>query len=178
MTWLGITALVGTAIHYAVLLYRGWPWDLVRACHLAGVLVGVGCVADWPPLVAVGVLWLLIGLPLWVVGIATGDEFLPTSSFTHVGALVVGLIYLADRGMPRGVWWQALIAVAILQRVTPFVTPHEQNVNLASSVYKGWENWFPTYFRYWLFLTACFAVGCIAGDVGLSHLIGTTDEHR
>jgi hypothetical protein len=43
---------------------------------------------------------------------------------------------------------------ARLQQLSRFITPPAANVNLAFSVYTGWERYFPTYRTYWLVMFA------------------------
>ena len=172
MNWLGLLALAGTAIHWAYHLYHQRPWDLLWACHLAAVLIGIGCIFDWPACVGVGVMWLSVGVPMWIISLATGEEFAPTSLLTHVGGLTVGLIYVAERGMWPGAWWQALIALIVLQRVCRWVTPADANVNLAVAVPKGWESWFPSYIWYWLLMTLVFAMVFVSTELALRWMWG------
>lgn len=172
MKWLGLAALLGTAIHYTYHLYHQRPWDLLWACHVAALLIGVGCLFDWPPCVGVGVLWLVVGVPMWLLDLATGGELTPTSLLTHVGGLTVGLIYIGNRGMPSGAWWQAILAMAALQLVCRWTTPADANVNLAHAVYQGWEGWFPSYRWYWVFLMGVFGVVFVAAEWGLTWSFG------
>lgn len=173
MRWLGAVALAGTAIHYAYHLYHQRAWDLLWACHVAAALIGVGCLLDWPACVGIGVLWLIVGVPLWLLDLATGGEFTPTSVLTHVVGLVIGLIFVAARGMPAGAWWQALLALVALQQLCRRVTPERANVNIAFAVHKGWEHWFPSYFWYWLLWAGVFALTFAASEWGLRWMFGT-----
>jgi hypothetical protein len=173
MRWLGVLALAGTAIHWAYHLVHQRPWDLLWACHLAAALIGIGCLLDWPPGVGIGVLWLCVGVPLWVLGLATGDEFAPTSILTHVGGMAIGLIYVGYRGMPVGSWWQAILALIALQQLCRWVTPADKNVNMAFAVYQGWETWFPSYLWYWVLFTIVFALVFFGSEWGLRFVFGT-----
>ncbi len=173
MKWLGMIALAGTAIHYGYHLYHHRPWDLLWACHVAAALIGLGCLFEWPACVGIGVLWLIVGVPLWILDIASRGDWTPTSFFTHIVGLVVGLIYIGARGMPAGAWWQAVLALIVLQQLCRWVTPASENVNVAFAVYKGWERWFPSYLWYWLLLTVLFALVFAGSEWGMRWLWGT-----
>lgn len=109
------------------------------ACHVASLLAGLGILLRRAALVGVGVLWLLIGIPLWFVYLAIGEPFHPTSLLTHVGGFAVGCHGLRLLGMPRGLWWQALVGLWLLLGIARLTSPPELNVNLAWHVYQRSE---------------------------------------
>jgi len=80
MRVLGIVAFVFYAIHATAHLYRGEPYDLLWACNVAAVLVALGLLLRNATLNAIGLLWLCFGTSLWILDLATGGEFLPTST--------------------------------------------------------------------------------------------------
>ena len=145
---LGVIALACYATHAAWHLAHHRPDDLLWACHLACVLVGVGLLASSPTLVAIGVSWLSFGLPLWAIDLATGGEFLPTSVLTHVVGFALGILGVRRLGFPRGTWWKAALAFVALWPITRALTERAANVNLAFSVHPGWERVFPVYAVY------------------------------
>lgn len=148
MRALGIVALVCYAIHGAVHVHRGQPYNLLWSCHIAALLVGFGLLSRNATLNATGFLWSCLGLPLWILDLATGGEFIVTSPLTHVGAFVLGLIGVRKLGMPRHAALKALAAYATLWVVCRVVTPPALNVNLAFRVHHGWEQYFPSYALY------------------------------
>jgi hypothetical protein len=155
--WGGL-ALAFYAIHAGHHLLRGHPEDLLWACHLGAVCVGVGLLARLPAVNAVGFVWLATGDSLWLLDLASGGEFIPTSLFTHVGGLALGALGLARFGMPRHTWWRATLAILVLQQLCRFTTPPQANVNLAHAVWSGWEEVFPSTIGYQIALLAIGAV--------------------
>jgi hypothetical protein len=162
MRWLGIAALTCFAIHATYHLLSGRAPDLLWGCHVATVLVGLGALLERPVPVAVGVLWLCFGNPLWALDVTTGGEFLPTSLFTHVGGFVIGLLALRTLRFPARSWLYAAAGYLVLLGATRLLTPRASNVNLAFAVAPGWERTFPSYPAYLLLLmtagTATFFV--------------------
>jgi hypothetical protein len=152
MRALGLVAFVCYAIHAAVHLHRGQPYDLLWGCHIAALLVGLGLLLRNATLNAIGFLWSCLGLPLWLIDIATGGELIATSPLTHLGAFILGLIGVRRLGMPRGAAMKALGALAALWAVCRAVTPPAANVNLAFRVHDGWEPYFPSYALYFTML--------------------------
>ena len=96
-----------------------------------------------------GALWLSLGTPYWILDVSSGGEFIPTSVLTHIGGLGLGLHALRQQGIPRGAWWQALLAMIPLQLLSRLLTPRAANVNLAWDVYPGVAKLFPGYPLYW-----------------------------
>ena len=131
------------------LLFRHEPENLFWACNLACLWVGLGLATRRPALHAMGLLWLCMGVPIWLTDMATGGELIVTSAFTHVGGLVLGLLGVRELGMPRGSWWRAGLGVAALTVATRTLTPRALNVNIAFYVWPGWEKSFPYFPVYW-----------------------------
>ncbi|HEX6099935.1 MAG TPA: hypothetical protein VF432_26720 [Thermoanaerobaculia bacterium] len=144
----GLAALACYAIHAAVHLHRGEPYDLLWSCHIAALLVGLGLLLRNATLNAIGFLWSCLGLPLWLLDLATGGTFLPTSALTHLGAFALGLFGVRRLGMPRQAALKALGAFVALCALCRAITPPAANVNLAFRVHGGWEPYFSSYALY------------------------------
>lgn len=170
MRWLGALVLTGTAVHAAYHLRHGRPWDLLWMCHVGSLLVGLGLLFRWPQAMGIGVLWLAAGLPFWLLDLATGGEFMPTSLFTHVGGLIAGIVGVIKLGMPAGGWWKAVLALAALHQACRWLTPATANVNLAFSVHPGWERWFPSYRWYYATLLVTLAAAFFGIERGLRRI--------
>jgi len=166
MLWLGLGALACYAIHAGSHVLAGRPADTLWACHVATLLVGVGALVESATVIAIGVLWLAFGNPLWALDLSTGGEFLPTSPLTHVGGFALGCLALKRLGVPKAAWWKAALAFVALLGLTRALTPRSANVNLAFAVAPGWERTFPAYPPYLAMLlgigTAVFFVAEIA----------------
>ena len=149
-------ALACYTVHAARNLAHGEPENLFWACHLAVLLVALGFALRSPALNAIGFLWSMMGNPLWLLDLAGGGEFLPTSLLTHVGGLVLGVAGIRRFGMPSGAWWKAGALFALLQILCRAVTPEAANVNVAFRVWAGWESTFPSYGLYLAVLYPAF----------------------
>ena len=97
---------------------RGYRGLLAAAGLVLGLLLGIGLLPALGFAFAAG-----CGLPFWLLELASGGEFAPTSLLTHVLGLALGLVALAWAGLPGGVWWKALLAVALLQEFCRWATP-------------------------------------------------------
>jgi hypothetical protein len=173
--WAGSMAIIFYMAHAATWLLRGAPANLLWACHLGCLLVGIAVLADRPAPNAVGVLWLALGNILWCINLAGGGEFICTSQLTHLGGLLIGLWYARRAGFPGGSWLKALVAIAALHVLSGFVTPTRENINLAFSVFAGWEKIFPDFQLYRLFLLAAAAALFYTLELGLRRVSPKTN---
>jgi len=144
----GVAALVCYAIHAAFHLVHGRPEELLWACHLGAALVGAGLLSSSPTINGIGLLFLCMGTPIWLMDLAGGGEFYPTSCFTHLGGLAIGLYGARRLGLPSGTWWKAVTALITLILVCRLVTPQRANVNVAFAIYAGLEKVFPSHLVY------------------------------
>jgi hypothetical protein len=157
MVWYGIAALSCYGVHATFHLVHGRPEDLLWACHLGAAIVGVGLIAPSQTVNGIGTLFLCLGTPIWLMDLVGGGEFYPTSLFTHVGGLAIGLFGVHRLGMPRGSWWKTCLALVVLILISRLVTPAAANVNVAFAIYPGMERFFRSHLSY---LTTMI---CIAG---------------
>ena len=154
MKRLGCLALACYAVHAGFHLYHGRPEDLLWACHMGAAVVGLGLLLSSATMNGVGVLLLCMGTPLWLLDLAGGGEFYPTSCFTHLVGLAIGIYGVYRLGMPRGTWWKASITLVALIAICRVITPEHANVNVAFAIQRGWESYFPSHGVY---LTAMIA---------------------
>lgn len=150
----GLVAVGAYAVHAGHHVLRGHPEDALWACHLGTLLVAVGFFLRAPTANAIGFFWLLIGNVCWMIDLANGAEFLPTSTLTHGVGIVLAIVGLRAFGLPPHAWWQAVIAFVALQQLTRWMTPPGANVNVAFAVWTGWEERFPSYPPYIAMLLA------------------------
>jgi hypothetical protein len=147
-------AIVFYSIHAGALIYSKQAHHIVWSCHLGCLLVGVGLLALHPWLSSVGFLWLALGVPLWILNVFTRNEFMLTSTFSHLGGLAIAIYGFKYLKMPRLAWAAATAGLVLLGWFSRLVTPEHANVNLSFSVWKGWEETFPSYFWYAILLLA------------------------
>lgn len=145
MTKLGLAALGCYAIHAAFHLFHGRPEELLWSCHIGAAVVGTGLLFSSAATNGIGLLFLFMGTPIWLLDLAGGGVFYPTSCFTHLGGLAIGLYGAVRLGMPPGTWWKSVVALAALIAVCRLVTPPVANVNVAFAIYAGLERVFPNH---------------------------------
>jgi hypothetical protein len=108
-----------------------------------------------PSVIRVSVIWLILGLPLWIWWLIQAGTTDVTSFFTHIGGLTVGILALAKIRARSKIWLHALFGFVLLQQFCRLFTPEKLNVNMSQSlyvdgVYVGGEKFFNVYWQYWL----------------------------
>jgi len=154
---LGLAAVTFYLAHAIESVLRRQPDNLLWVCNVGVLLAGIALLFGWSTLNGVATFWLVPGLPLWIYDLSKGGEFLWTSTLTHGGGLVVGLIGIRRLGLPRGNWWKATAALVPLIVLCRVATPAKQNINLSHAPYPGWETTFPSHLVYIASLFATFA---------------------
>src|SRR5258708_3371649 len=157
MRWLGFLALIFYGIHAGFHIWHGHPWDALWVCNLGTALVGIGFLLGSPIWLGIGSLWLIVGFPFWILDLVSGGEFLPTSLATHVGGLGLGLYGSWKLGVPRHIWWKAVLGLVMLQLVCGVITRSEANVNVAFRLYESVSSQFNSYVNYELFLLVFYS---------------------
>ena len=139
-TVLGLLACAFFAVHAACQWWAGTSENLLWACHAADLFVGIGLLVRSRTVTAAGVLMLAIGVPLWLINLAYGGAFYPTSMLTHFGGLAVGIAGMHCLGVPERAWLTALGLTAVLLVASRVLTSPAANVNL---VYQAWQQFWP-----------------------------------
>jgi len=157
---LAVLAVLVWGAHAMEVLVRGRPVELLWMCNVAGLVLAIGCAMRRAELVGIATSFLALGTPLWIGDLLAGGELYPTSVFSHWGGLAIGAAASRELGWDRHAWWRSTLSLLTLVIVTRQVpSAGAGNVNLAFSVWPGWEDLFPTYPSYFVFLfLACTAV--------------------
>ena len=138
---------------------KGEIAHILWVCHISNLLIALGLFLGCAELIRISTLWLIIGAPLWPIDILRTGVMEPTSFGTHYAGLLIGLfLILREKGMGKYSWIYASIWFLLLQQVARMFTPLELNINLAHSIYPGWEQFFSGYWQYWIFTTVSSAI--------------------
>jgi hypothetical protein len=156
---LGLLPLAFFLAHLSYYWRNGGLEQMLWICTVSNLALAVGlfCGARW--IIRLAVLWLIPGLPLWLYYLAVNGGWLITSFLTHVGALTVGVVALHRVRANRWTWLHASLYFLLIQQLTRMLTTPESNVNVAHSVYPGWETLFSGYLQYWLATTSSVVAG-------------------
>lgn len=174
-TWpLGLLSLACFAVHGGGHVLRGTAHDVLWACTMANLLIGLGLLLPHRlaalRLPAVGVLWLSVGNFTWAIDLYLGGEFFASSLLTHWDGLGLGLWGLYRLGYPRPAWLLATLGMVLLQGASRLVTPPSANVNVAHHVYGFYQGVYGSYLAFWLSSFVQTALAYFVIDLGLARL--------
>ncbi len=146
---MGIIPLILFLARLRHFLVLGEPGQILWVCHMSNLILSIGLFLNQSELVRVAVLWLILGLPLWIWGMTHMGIGTLSTFGTHFGGFVVGMFAFSRIGGGRKTWLYSLLWFLLLQQVCRVFTQPELNVNLAHRIYKGWESVFGAYWKYW-----------------------------
>lgn len=129
------------------------PEQILWCCHLSNLGLALGIALWRPSWIRLTSLWLIIGLPPWLIDMVMTGLVTPVSVFSHLGGGLVALFALRRVGLPAGTWRPALLYFLLLQQLTRLLTepgPYT-NVNVAHFAYGPWKDLFQPY---WVYLVA------------------------
>ena len=129
------------------------PEQILWCCHLSNLGLALGIALWRPSWIRLTSLWLIIGLPPWLIDMVMTGLVTPVSIFSHLGGGLVALFALRRDGLPSGTWRPALLYFLLLQQLTRLLTepgPYT-NVNVAHFAYGPWKDLFQPY---WVYLVA------------------------
>ena len=132
--------------------------NLLWMCNVGNLLLAMGLFLEKHRVIRLAAIWTIPGLFVWFVYVVLPWSSFFSSTFTHVGGLIVAMIALNRVRMDRTAWRWAFGWYLMVQLASRFVTPPELNVNLAHSMQPGWERAFGSYWTFWLMLTVVTAV--------------------
>jgi multidrug transporter EmrE-like cation transporter len=148
---LGFLPLSFFIAHFTHHLNAGAPQHILWLCNISNLVLATGLFFRVPLLIRMATMWLIPGVPLWLIDMSrTGDA--PISTFlSHLGGLSVGIFALSRVRAERNMWIYAWIYGFFIQMICRMFTPPELNVNVAFQIYKGFDRIFHVYWHYWIF---------------------------
>ena len=135
--------------------------ELMWACHVAALILGVGLLLRRHAMIGVGFLFFAAaGLPGYLLNlIFSGEGTSWTSALEHGLCPLVGGLYVWRHGLTRRAWlWGWWLAVT-LQGVSGHLTPPQLNINLAHSTWSPLTAYFS---QVWMYKVANAAFGMAA----------------
>lgn len=154
----GGLAILFYLIHAGVLILAKEPHHIIWSCHLGCLLVGTGLILKSSWTFSIGFFWLTLGVPLWILNVLTRREFMITSTLTHLAGLLLSIFGLRFLKIHKYSWLTAAMGLIFLGGISRLITPEKANVNLAFSVWSGWEDTFPSHFWYVVMLLSIAAI--------------------
>ena len=145
---LPIAIFIARLIQY---IQVGAPDWILASCNIANLMLGLGMIFGAPLFVRMAAIWLIIGLPMWIIDAVVARELWWSSIYSHLGGFLIGLYAIGKARVTGRSWIPALVWFIFLQIVTRYTTAPELNVNIAHSPYGLVKGWFSSYWLFWPF---------------------------
>ena len=151
------------------------PEQILWSCHISNLMLAAGLFMGSPFLIRVAVLWLILGVPPWIIDMVWSKQITLVRVFSHLGGFIVAILAIRGVGAKRGSWIPSLIYFVILQQITRLLTdptPYT-NVNVAHFGYGPMKDWFASYWTYLVANTSAVALLLIIIEFVLLRLFPT-----
>ena len=166
----GLIPLLIFAYRLAQYLSVGTPDWIMYNCHLSTLLLALAMFGGWVLGLRIAAIWLVVGLPLWLIDAWVIQELWIASIVSHLGGFLLAL-YVSQRVRANGrSWLPALGWFLFWQLVTRYTTAPALNINIAHSPYAVCARWFSYYWSFWPVCAAGVGLLAWSAERGLTWL--------
>lgn len=148
-------------------------WVLLWGCDASAVAIAVGLLSGAYRLLAAGALFqIAVGVPAFVVGLAT--TYVPNLTGVGVHTLppILGGLVLARRGLPGRPALAATAGYLALLGASYLIAPVGQNINFARAVFPPLARLLPSLVLFWLVHLTAVAIVLVLMQALLRRLVG------
>ncbi len=148
----------------------GTPDWIIYSCHVSTLLLGIGMIAGSAWMIRVAAIWLVIGLPMWVIDAWVTQVLWFASVYSHVGGFALALYALSKARATGHSWLPALFWFLGLQLLTRYTTHPELNINIAHAPYELFKGVYGGYWSFWIVCALVVMALVWAVEFGLARL--------
>ena len=120
---------------YVVHFHYNWslgnPGHGLWMCHVSNLALAFGLMLFQPILIRLGAVWIVPGIPLWIMDMMRTGEAPVITFLSHLGGLVVGVVAVRRVRADRYAWLYGIACYLLVQQVCRVVTRPELSVNVA-----------------------------------------------
>lgn len=168
--WIGVLPLLIFGWRLWQYLSVNTPDWILYSCHVSTLALGLAMIWGWPLIIRITVIWLMIGLPMWVIDAWVTKVIWIASIFSHVGGFFLAL-YAIKRVRATGKsWFPALLWFVGLQLITRYTTRPDLNVNVAHFPYEAFKDSYASYWTFWPVCTLVVALLVWLVEFGLARV--------
>jgi hypothetical protein len=150
--------ILGAALIIAVLvnnLLFNKISNVLWLCNLSTLLAGVALLIWIPQVALVGATYMILGMVLWIGDLILNHAFYSLNSFiVHFAFAASGLYLFKKIAVSRYLWIGCFGWYLFAQVLSRGLTNGSENINIAFSMWTGWDKVFSSFFSFWLFVTS------------------------
>ncbi|MBK7599403.1 MAG: hypothetical protein IPJ07_13125 [Acidobacteria bacterium] len=147
--WMGVLPLLIFLYRLIQYISVGTPDWIMYNCHLSTLLLAVAMLTSWKPGIRIAAIWLVIGLPMWLIDAWVTQVIWVASIVSHLGGFLLAIYAIRKVRATGKSWLPALAWFLFWQLVTRYTTVPELNVNIAHMPYEACKSWFANYWQFW-----------------------------
>jgi hypothetical protein len=143
-----IVAVLATTIIYYDMTNILW------LCNISSLLAGVALLSGKPQSALVGATFMLLGGISWLLNLVINHAFDERVSYvTHFSFAFAAIYLFFQIRVARYLWVGCFCWYILSQVLSRLFTPPAENVNLAFSIWRGWNIIFSNFFSFWCFIS-------------------------
>lgn len=163
-----LTLVITNTIYYGLT-------NILWLCNISALLAGVALLLGMRQMAPIGATFMILGLSAWLMNIAVNNGFEePVSYITHFSFAAAALYIFVCIPVGRRLWAGCFCWWLLCQLLSRLFTPPELNINLAFSIWPGWERMFSNFFSFWCFTN----IGCLVFLFVMNKLISRFQRAR
>ncbi len=117
-------------------------------CYPANLLVAIGIFRKKPVFIGIGTQWSILAMPFVFLDYYISGEYEISGILFHLSGPLIGLLALQRYRLPKMTFLYTIGLGVIFQVLARLFTSKELNINIAFSVWRGWETIFTDYRMY------------------------------
>jgi hypothetical protein len=152
--------------------------NIVWWCNISALLTGVSLIFRMQQTALVGATFMIIGLAGWFMNVIINNMFENTISYiTHFSYACIAVYLFYKIPADHYLWLRCFVWYLLCQLFSRIFTSPAENINLAFSIWPGWDQFFENYIPFWIFIT----LGCVVFLFVLNRILlklATTKDAR
>src|SRR5262249_57588026 len=96
--FLPLCFFLARAVEYMIVAKT--PEQMLWSCHISNLLLATGLFMGNPFLIRVAVLWLILGVPPWIIEMVWSWQITAVRVFSHLGGFIMAIVAIR-RGCPK-----------------------------------------------------------------------------
>jgi hypothetical protein len=172
-----VTLVMSTIIYHDIT-------NIFWLCNISTLFAGVALLFGKPQSALIGATYMILGLICWLLNVIVNNTFGDTISYISHFCFAGLAVYLFIRiPVGRYLWLGCLCWYILAQVLSRLFTPPSENINLAFSIWPGWDTVFTNFFSFWCFMTlSClfflFVMNTIIFKLQRAHGFVLTDNSK
>ncbi len=143
-----ISTVVTTNIMYHSITNIFW------LCNISTLLAGASLILGLQQSALIGATHVIIGLSCWYFNVIVNNTFGGAISYiTHFSFACVAVYLFFCIPVGRYLWVGCFCWYILSQIQSRLFTPPKENINLAFSIWPGWDTAFSNFFSFWCFIS-------------------------